>query len=201
MTGGRGNDTYLVDNLGDRIVEELDGGSDSVLATIDFVLGEGVENLTLLGAEHLSGTGSASDNRINGNDGNNALHGGSGADSLFGGLGADQLFGGPGADLFIFRSVDESGIDAVDRDIVKYFYRGQGDRIDLRLIDANISLAGDQRFRLVGEDDFTGSAGELRYMRGQKVTTISGDVDGDGLADFSIDLGVRLALVEGDFLL
>ena len=94
MLGGAGDDTYIVDNTGDRIYEYTtagvdDGGNDTVQASIDFTLGVYFENLVLTGSANLNGTGNSLANSLTGNDGNNVLDGGTGADTLTGGLGDD----------------------------------------------------------------------------------------------------------------
>lgn len=48
MIGGKGNDTYYVDNVGDRVVEFAGEGIDTVQSKISYTLGEHVENLNLL---------------------------------------------------------------------------------------------------------------------------------------------------------
>ncbi|MDB5431398.1 MAG: hypothetical protein JWP35_2514 [Caulobacter sp.] len=98
MVGGAGNDSYGVDNVGDQIVEDVDGGIDQVTSTITYVLSDNLENLTLSGSANIDGTGNGLDNKLNGNDGVNVLTGGAGVDQLFGGAGNDTLFGGDGAD-------------------------------------------------------------------------------------------------------
>ena len=57
-------------------------GTDTVLASIDYTLTSGVENLTLTGSANLNGTGNALDNVITGNSGNNVLTGGGGVDTF-----------------------------------------------------------------------------------------------------------------------
>ncbi|MFK0271955.1 calcium-binding protein, partial [Pseudomonas asiatica] len=98
LEGGTGNDTYVVDNLGDAVVEAANSGDDTVQASIDYTLGNNVERVTLLGAAHLNGTGNALANTLVGNSGNNQLDGGDGADVLQGGAGNDTLLGGAGND-------------------------------------------------------------------------------------------------------
>ena len=113
MIGGLGNDSYIVDNAGDRVVEAAGGGTDTVLAGIDYQLGREVENLTLSGTADVDGTGNKLDNVITGNVGANVLDGG---------FGADVLTGGAGADTFAFttrlssRNVDEVTDFAVGED-------------------------------------------------------------------------------------
>ena len=45
MTGGLGDDTYVVDNLGDSVVENVNAGTDLVQSAVSFTLGANVENL------------------------------------------------------------------------------------------------------------------------------------------------------------
>jgi Ca2+-binding RTX toxin-like protein len=89
MIGGKGNDTYYVDNVGDTVVEKAAEGRDSVISSVNFTLGDNVENLTLTGAA-IKGTGNALDNVITGNDCANILDGGAGVDMLVGGRGNDS---------------------------------------------------------------------------------------------------------------
>ncbi|MBF8672683.1 calcium-binding protein, partial [Pseudomonas putida] len=98
LEGGTGNDTYVVDNLGDAVVEAANSGDDTVRASIDYTLGNNVERLILLGTAHLSGTGNTLANTLIGNSGNNQLDGGDGADILQGGAGNDTMLGGAGND-------------------------------------------------------------------------------------------------------
>ena len=87
--GGRGNDTYVVDNLGDTVTENLNAGTDLVQSSVTFTLGANLENLTLTGTDNLNGTGNGLNNTLTGNAGNNILDGGAGADTMTGGLGDD----------------------------------------------------------------------------------------------------------------
>ncbi|MEJ5864766.1 calcium-binding protein [Pseudomonas farsensis] len=88
MRGGKGNDTYIVDNVGDVVVELLNEGIDTVKSSIDYVLGDNLENLILLDGAS-KGTGNELANTITGNDGDNVLDGKGGIDKLIGGKGDD----------------------------------------------------------------------------------------------------------------
>ena len=110
MTGGRGNDTYFVDNPLDRIVELARGGFDHVYASIDYVLGAELENLTLTGSA-ISGTGNDLRNIIAGDAMNNILIGGAGDDTLAGNEGNDTLAGGAGSDGYVYENGD--GADTI----------------------------------------------------------------------------------------
>ena len=108
------------------------------------------------------------------------------------GLGADYLDGGAGADTFIYNSVADSRVvtfetafggvvASVQVDTIANFQSGL-DRIDLRGIDANTLVDGNQAF--VFTNSFTGAAGQLMYSSGR----LSGDIDGDARADFTLNV-------------
>jgi trimeric autotransporter adhesin len=107
MAGGAGDDTYLVDNEGDVVVEASGQGTDLVQSSVSFSLsGQYIENLTLTGSGNINGTGNSLGNLLVGNAGNNVLIGGGGDDRLVGGVGADEMAGGSGND---FYRVDNAG--------------------------------------------------------------------------------------------
>ena len=138
--------------------------------------------------------GRGGNDKLYGGDGNDNLYGGDGNDILVGGEGADRLFGGSGADIFVFQTAGQSSPTA--RDTIEDFMSGL-DRIDLRSIDANSQLSADQAFTYIGSQAFSGNAGELNFIDG----VVSGDIDGDGTADFQIDVMNVSVLVESDFYL
>jgi serralysin len=90
LIGGAGNDSYVVDNVGDVVIEQGPSASDldSVYSYIDYTLGANLENLNLVGAA-LNGTGNSLNNIIRGTDGDNRLVGGAGLDTMIGGKGND----------------------------------------------------------------------------------------------------------------
>jgi serralysin len=134
-------------------------------------------------------------------NGTDTLDGGAGNDKLVGGLGVDTLTGDTGADKFVFETVQDSGVGAGNRDVITDFSHTDGDKIDLHLIDADTTLNGDQAFHL-GGSSFTHSAGELiQFSDGSGNTILAGDVNGDGVADFEIQLAHAPVLVTGDFVL
>ena len=108
MSGGRANDSCIVDSLGDTVTEAANAGTDEVrtaLASYSLVGIANVEGLTgtALGGQAL--TGNALDNVIAGNGGNDILDGGAGNDTLDGGAGDDTMSGGLGNDIYIVDSL------------------------------------------------------------------------------------------------
>ena len=145
--------------------------------------------------------GLGGNDRIDGRAGSDWLYGGAGKDKLAGGGGADRLKGGTGADSFVFKSIKDSTVAASGRDTILDFSRKDGDRIDLKAIDASTKSGGDQAFTFIGTEAFHKKAGELRFEAKGGDTLVFGDVNGDGKADFSIRFDDALVFVKGDFIL
>jgi Ca2+-binding RTX toxin-like protein len=94
--GGLGRDTYIVDNVGDVVVELPDDSNnaiDLVESSITYTLPAEVESLTLTGSAGVHATGNDLQNNIRGNFSNNILNGSSGNDVLDGSDGNDALLG------------------------------------------------------------------------------------------------------------
>ena len=219
LYGGTGDDSYIVDTTGDLIFENGGEGIDTVLSTGTYVLAANVENLEIGGVNNANGTGNELDNRITGNGGVNiltgngghdvldgaagadVLKGGTGNDQLDGGSGRDRFYGEDGADTFIFNDGDLAGLTSSTCDQIHDFSQLQGDKIGLAGIDANTSLAGDQGFSFLGSGAFTGTAGELRTYQSGGNTYVTGDTNGDGVADFMIRLDGLHTLQVSDFII
>ncbi|WP_162820565.1 calcium-binding protein [Microvirga calopogonii] len=89
------NTTYYVDNALDKCIEAADGGTDRVVTSVSWTLGNYIENLTATGSDALALTGNSLANIIVGNSGNNIIKGGAGN---------DVLNGGGGSDTFVFNT-------------------------------------------------------------------------------------------------
>lgn len=217
LAGGAGNDKYVVDSVGDLVVEALDEGSDWVFSAVSYTLPANVEKLTLQGTLGLTGTGNALDNSLTGSsgrdtlyglEGNDILVGASGDDTIFGGAGndiirgssgADLLSGGEGSDVFDYDKASESPVGAADT--ITDFERGV-DKIDLVGIDATTQQSGNNAFLFIGTSQFSGSGGELRYQVFDGYILVQGETGGDKLADFEIRLtSPNLPLLASDFVL
>lgn len=89
MEGGAGDDVFIVDDGGDRAVEDPGEGLDEVRASVSHTLSEWIENLTLTGTA-IAATGNFSNNRLVGNEAANIFRDGGGLDTFVGGGGDDH---------------------------------------------------------------------------------------------------------------
>jgi Ca2+-binding RTX toxin-like protein len=168
LTGGAGDDTYIVDDAGDMINDS--SGTDNVQTSLSsYTLASGLEAVTYTGSDDFTGTGNADANSIIGGAGNDTLNGGAGADTLTGGAGADRFV------------VD-------DGDTVSDFLAGDGDKLDLSGLDADIGTAGSQTFTWIDNGAFTNVAGELRWVVTGSDVKLLADRDGDGTADLEVTI-------------
>lgn len=158
----------------------------------------GSDDSTKDGADTLEGLGG--DDRLVGRDGDDMLLGGEGDDKLEGGLGRDTLSGRAGRDIYIYNSVAESSAEPGQSDLIVDFRHDEGDRIDLRLVDADATMDGRQKFHFVGDGPFE-AAGDLRFERTGRGLVLYGDTDGDGAEDFVIQIGNAPSIERGDFIL
>jgi Ca2+-binding RTX toxin-like protein len=164
LRGQGGNDTLK--GLGGRDVLEGGGGKDKLFGDA--------------GADILRGGG-----------GNDVLKGGAGNDQMNGNEGRDVMTGGAGADTFVFKHARETRPGSA-ADVITDFTTK--DFINIKNIDANKAVAGNQDFTFIGDAAFTGNAGELKYQFVGSKTIISGDQNGDGQADFQIVLLKHIAI-------
>ena len=93
----------------------------------------------------------------------------------------------------------DSGVAAADR--VTEFSRQQGDIISLANIDAKVATAANDPFKFIGTKAFGKESGQLRYDQVGANTYVSGDVNGDGVADFQIEVIGSVKFAASDFLL
>lgn len=148
MSGGEGDDTYVVNNINDEIIERVGEGIDRVQSWANsYTLSDNVENLELEGSSGAEGNGNALNNIIVGGSGDDTLRGEAGEDVLIGGTGVDEMFGGADHDVFVIRTFDEGG------DIIRDFEAGT-DTLDLR----GVGQAGET---LVFRQDGTNTVVEL----------------------------------------
>ena len=135
------------------------------------------------------------------------INGYANTDEITGNGSRDFLTGGTGYDDFNYRLTSDSKVGS-GRDRITDFKHGTDD-IDLSVMDANGSTAGNGTFTFLAAQgaSFTGVRGELRWFKADVAnnasdkTFIEGDVNGDAVADFQIELAGLVSLTAGDFIL
>ncbi|MGF9764717.1 hypothetical protein AAII07_57540 [Microvirga sp. 0TCS3.31] len=144
-------------------------------------------------------TGDAGNDSLVGGDGNDVFSGGDGNDRLIGGLGQDTFTGGKGRDVFVFDD-RETGSSKTKADYISDFKGREGDRLDLRAVDANTKKSGDQNFSFIGTKAFS-KAGEVRYEKTKGYTYVYLNTDADKSAEAVIKLKGSIDLSKGWFVL
>jgi VCBS repeat-containing protein len=204
LQGGAGNDTYVVDNVGDAVVEQAGEGVDTVQASVSHALEANVEHLSLTGSGNIDGTGNVLDNVLTGNSGNNLLDGGTGADVMVGGMGDDTYVVDDVNDAVsesvdagtdsVLASVDHtlaenvenltltgnSSIDAMGNILANVLTGNGGDNALLGM-DGNDTLAGNAGNDLLdggtGADAMAGGTGDDTYVVDSSADAITENTD------------------------
>ena len=191
LVGGKGDDIYEVDSRSDRVIEGLNEGSDTVNASIDYVLAANIEKLVLTGNSNIAGGGNSLDNHIIGNSGNNLINGGLGNDTMEGAAGDDIYIVGSSSDVVI----DTSGNDTIRSTIDLTLQTGIENGDLLGLLDLNLYgnstanyLSGNSGDNLIdgmgGADVLTGGRGEdgfIASVNDGTADTITDFVSGEDL--------------------
>jgi Ca2+-binding RTX toxin-like protein len=201
MTGGSGDDTYYVDSLGDVIVEDVGGGTDTarVSSTASgYTLADNVENGIVNGSGGTTIHGNDLDNHLSGNSGddilyghggNDELRGGGGDDQLYGGEGDDYLSGGTGADYMEGAAGDDTYVVDNPGDVVNEGLLGGIDTVISAGVDvilgANVEngeITGNVGATLTGnalDNVLSGSAGADVLIGGLGADTLTGGLGAD----------------------
>lgn len=188
LTGGNGAD--MLDGGGGD--DRLDGGNDT-----DTLDGQGGDD-RLWGRDRVDLLrGRKGEDVLYGGGADDTLLGGNGDDRLIGGRGADKLSGQGGADVFVWNDIRDSTAGQTDR--ITDFQTGR-DLLDLDAIDADVTLAGNQAFAFIGTNAFS-AAGQIRIESAGGTLRVLADHDGDGIADFVLELAGLATLSASDILL
>ena len=172
LYGGTGNDTYVVHQtahvIEDTVTGVDDGGTDTVVADFNYVLGDFIENLTLAGTAR-NGTGNGLDNLLIGNGLANILDGKAGADTMYGGAGNDIYY------------VDNAG-DVVSETTVAGVNDGGSDRV-YSSVSYTLSNFVDQLFLIAGAGsiDATGTTRANSLIGNEGDNRLTGLRGNDGL--------------------
>lgn len=169
LEGGADDDTYIVDTFSDdgnaanddRVTEAAGGGTDTVNASVSYILANEVERLTLTGTVTIDGTGNALANILTGNAAANVLAGLEGDDTINGNAGADLLNGGNGNDTLNGGADNDTLLGEAGTDNL---LGGAGDD----LLDGG-----------AGTDALNGQAGADILVGGQGKDTLTGGTEAD----------------------
>lgn len=195
LIGNEGDDTYYIEDNADgkvkkdgtvgkstvdKIVEKMDGGIDTVVTRISYILPSNVENLTLkMGAGNIDGTGNKLDNVITGNQGVNILNGKDGW---------DILTGGAGKDVFVFDTrikpvMVDGDLIQINIDTITDFGAGDSIHLSKKIFSA---------YKIVGADlsaDFVSGPGSVaqdatdHFIYDTNDGALYYDPDGNGVKD------------------
>jgi Ca2+-binding RTX toxin-like protein len=201
MNGGLGNDTLN----GGTENDSLSGGDDNdrlIGDTGNDVLnGDNGDDVLFGQLNNDKLYGGVGDDTLNGGSGTDSLSGGDGDDVLIGGQNRDTLTGGADADTFVFAKVSEIGtVAAATNDIITDLVRGT-DKIDISQIDAITSTSGNDAFTFINASAFSHVAGQLHYVVSGANILLEGDVNGDGVADFQLQINAITSITAGDIVL
>jgi Ca2+-binding RTX toxin-like protein len=182
MKGGVGSDTYVVNHAGDVVSESAGEGTDTVVSSVTFKLGNDVEKLTLTGGAAIDGKGNALANTITGNGAANALIGG--GDDFY-------LVANPGD---VVSESASQGIDSVDSlidhtlsaNVENLFLSGTANRTGTGNALAN-TLYGNTGVNTLdgkeGNDTFRGFTGADRFRFS---TALDAATNVDSILDFAV---------------
>jgi Ca2+-binding RTX toxin-like protein len=191
LRGGAGSDTATYAATAAGVIVDLSTGLGSGGVAAGDRL-EGIERIL----------GSAYDDVLTGDAGANTLTGNNGYDVLRGNAGADILTGGGHGDRFVYAAASDSTVGA-GRDTIVGFWSGEGDKIDLRLIDADGKAANGDTAFVFGTGSFTGAGAELRVVQTStlRVFQVQADIDGNRIPDFAILVSIVQDLGAAEFML
>lgn len=131
MAGGWGDDTYIIDNVGDRIVEMRGQGTDTaVLVTGNrYTMEANVDNARAGADVRINVVGNELRNEITGGRHDDYLFGGGGRDTIDGGDGFDQIDGGTDADTMIGGNGNDIYFVDNNSDVIREYMGGGTDTV------------------------------------------------------------------------
>jgi Ca2+-binding RTX toxin-like protein len=209
LYGGAGDDTYSISNVGEIAIENSSEGVDQVYSSINYVLGNAIENLTLVEFDPRNNFVSGPNINGTGNNLNNQIIGNSDINRLSGKVGNDTLEGRNGNDVYIIdadvdfgtKTITEIALVTGGLDTIDLRTSTIGTKIDLTLattqtIAAKVFLAAinTQGIEYVYGgalgDNLTGNTLNNYFMGGAGNDTIRGGLGNEIYAiDADVDLG------------
>ena len=205
LVGGSGRDTFIVNNSADEIdVSAPNGGNDTVLSSVDYVLSAPVSTLRLTGFDDLSATDGYGYATIIGNAGNDTLIGAAGSDTLVAGTGIDTLVAGSGTTVFVVNNssdviqvIGPTGSDTVESSVNYTLSKGV-DTLELtggaNLQAVGNSDASNEIIANSGSDTLIAGSGNDTLVAGTGTDFLEG---GTGTTTYLLNAGFGQAEIEG----
>lgn len=194
LIGDAGDDTFIVDDAAETVLDA--SGLDIIHSSINWDLNDstGVENLLLIGAAAINGTGDAGVNTITGNAAANILDGQDGDDTLNGMGGADAMIGGKGEDVFIVDNAADTITEVAGEGVADHaqasasFDMGaNAAEVELLTLTGKLAIngTGNGSDNIItgngGANTLNGGAGDDTLTGGGGNDVLNGDADNDTL--------------------
>ena len=182
LIGGKGDDTYLVDSL-DSVVENLNGGTDTVIYAYDYPIDITIDPIKYKNIEKWGLGDSMGYSNLTGDIGNNVLIGNRYGNQIYGGNGDDDIYDGPGTQFSDVGAIVSYQADD-DR-----LYGGTGnDRLTVVSYDGMDIVdggAGNDTIRLLGR-----GRSQIVFGRGYETDTVSSTNGSIQWVNFNTDTAV-----------
>ena len=191
IAGGAGNDTYIIDNLADIAIENMNEGTDLLNIAIatsggTYTLAANVENATLTSTVAYNLTGNDLNNTLTGNAAANILTGGAGNDALNGLGGSDTMIGELGDDTYTVDTLTDVISENADEgtDLVNVAVATFGGTYTLTTNIENATLTNTVAYNLTGntqDNVLTGNSAANSINGNNGNDTINGGLGNDTL--------------------
>ncbi|MGV1831214.1 beta strand repeat-containing protein [Agrobacterium vitis] len=198
LSGGGGNDTYVVSQIATTtvLVEEASAGTDTVETTLtSYTLKANFENLTHTDSTNFLGYGNSADNVIVSQGGVDKLYGYAGNDTIRGGSGGDTIDGGDGSDTASYSdSTAAVTINLLTKTISGGYATGD---VFTSIENVEGSAYADTLTGDTGANVLSGGAGDDMLVGGAGADTLNGGAGQDKITYEASSAAVKVDLSTG----
>ncbi|MCF1462406.1 calcium-binding protein [Agrobacterium vitis] len=198
LSGGGGNDTYVVSQIATTtvLVEEASAGTDTVETTLtSYTLKTNFENLTHTDSTNFLGYGNNADNVIVSQGGVDKLYGYAGNDTIRGGSGGDTIDGGDGSDTASYSdSTAAVTINLLSKTVSGGYAAGD---VFTSIENVEGSAYADTLTGDTGANVLSGGAGDDILVGGAGADTLNGGAGQDKITYEASSAAVKVDLSTG----